>query len=179
MKRLSLQIFVIVGICLVSCSPILPTLEPLKDGWSTFDSPEFGFSFQYPSIYDKGFQSLEFTCDISVEKSNNQLYVTIGNIRINAEISNKNLEEYISYYVDNRLQKGETEQNEIEISGLSANRLQYFGRSQTIDTTILSKENKIIIIEHVEMNFFFCDLEDDGYGSYWVYEKILQSLRLN
>ncbi len=158
---------------------LTPSLEPLLDGWSTFYSPEFGFSLQYPAIFDKGFQSLEFTCNISVEENDtNNLLVIIGDNRVIAEKTNKNLIEYTNQYIENKRPGWDVKQTEIEVNGLSANRLEYYLESPPRYgiVTILVKENKAITFEHFEMNFFYCDLKDDDYSSHWIYERTIETL---
>lgn len=157
-----------------------PTLEPISGGWSTFFSPEFGFSLQYPAIFDKGFTSFESVCDISViENSIDNLLVIIGDNRVLAEKTNKNLTEYTNYYIENNRSGWDVKQTEIEINGLIANRLEYHLESPPRYgiVTILVKENKAITFEHFEMNFFYCDLKDNGYSSYWIYERTIESLK--
>src|SRR6266487_2203311 len=178
-----LEIFV-----LTACAPMTkfiptitpsPTLESLSQGWSTFRNEKFGFSFQYPAVYDKGFQSLEFTCNISVgENDTNNLSVSIGDIRVIAEETSTNLSQYTNYYIKNRLLGWDVKQTEIKIDGSSANRLEYHRESpaRSGSATIIVRENKAIIIQYFETNFLYCDLKDDGYSSYWVYQRILQYL---
>lgn len=159
---------------------LTPSLKPITGGWSTFYSYELGLSFQYPAVFDMGFQSLEFTCDISVEEnSTNNLLVIIGDNRVTAEKTNKNLTDYTNQYIENKIPDWDVKKTEIEINGLDANRLEYYSQSSSRsgEVTILAAENKAITIEHVEMNFFYCDLQDDSYSSYWIYERIIETLK--
>ena len=166
----------------VTPSPSLtptPSLEPLIDGWSTFYNSEFGFSFQYPALFDKGFQSFESTCDISiVENTPNKLFVVIGDILFNVEKTNLNLAEYTNYYIENNRPGWDVKRTPIDVHGLSANKLEYH---QTLPprygvVTILEKENNALTVTHFENNFFYCDLKDDNHSSSWIYKRILQSL---
>lgn len=103
-----------------------PTIGPISGGWSTFSSSEFGFSLQYPTIYDKGFKSFEFTCNISVEDDNdNNLFVVIGDILVNAEKTKESLTEYTTHFIENNRQGWDVKPTEIEINGLAAKRLEY------------------------------------------------------
>lgn len=157
-----------------------PSLEPISGGWSTFHSPEFGFSLQYPAIYNTGFQSFEFICDISVEENNSDnLLVIIGDIRLIAEKTNNNLAEFTNYYKENNRQGWNVGQTEIDINNLIANRLEYQREKPPRSgiVTILVKEKNAIVIEYFEINFVNCGLKNDGYSSYWVYERVVESLR--
>ena len=103
-----LEIFV-----LTACAPMTkfiptiipsPTLESISQGWSTFHNENFGFSFQYPAAYDKGFQSFEFTCNFIVQRDKNKLHVVVGDVQIFSEKTNKKLLDYVKYYIDNNRQ---------------------------------------------------------------------------
>ena len=157
-----------------------PAIEPINGGWSTFSSSEFGFSLQYPTIYDKGFQSFEFTCNISVEEDNsNDLFVVIGDILVNAEKTEKNLAEYTTHFIENNRQGWDVKPTEIEINGLVAKRLEYHRAKPPRggDVTIVVNKDRAVVVQYFDANFIDCGLKDDGYSSHWVYEQMIASLR--
>jgi len=179
-----LEIFV-----LTACAPMTkfiptiipsPTLESISQGWSTFHNENFGFSFQYPAAYDKGFQSFEFTCNFIVQRDKNKLHVVVGDVQIFSEKTNKKLLDYVKYYIDNNRQGWQVKQSEIDLASLIAQRLEYHQEKPPRggNVTIVVNKDKAIIIQYFDANFMDCGLKDDGYSSYWVYQRILQSLKL-
>jgi len=159
-------------------STITPTLESIHGGWNTLHNPNFMFSFQYPAVYNKGFQSFESTCNLEVQESDNNLHILIGEVQIFGKKTNKNLTEYVNYYIDNNRQGWQVKQNEIEIDGVVARRLGYHQERPPRggDVTIVVNKDKAIVVQYFDANFINCGLKEDGYSSYWVYEQIVASL---
>jgi len=159
-----------------------PTLESISEGWSTLYNPRFGFSFQYPAVYNKGFQGFEMDCRLFVQDDESKLHILIGEIQVFGEETEQNLDEFAGEYIENNRQGWQVKQNEINVNGVVAKRLDYLrtsGRGGWGVVTIFVVEHSGVTVQWFETNFTNCGLADDGYSAYWVYKRIIDSWKFN
>jgi hypothetical protein len=163
-------------------STTFPTLEPISGGWSTFRSSEYGFSFQYPSVYDKGFYNpldkLSMCGFQSGKDDNGGFNVWIGLIHIIVNKESRDLDAFSdSYFTEKKMKWDITNIDEASLDEISAISFDYGHGSQSTfgyETIAVHNQNSFII-DYYQPDFIICDPLDSDYSSGWVQDQIVNT----
>jgi hypothetical protein len=168
----------------ITLTPV-PTLESITGGWSTFHTPEYGFSFQYPAVYDKGFYDpidpLAF-CNVQTSLKNSEFNIWIGHDRITVEETSKNLQEYVNDQIKMRFDDSWQITLEQTIAdNLPGIKLGYAATngSRWGITSFFIHNSHALAIDYYERSFLGCDPIEGNHSAYWVYEQIINTLKFD
>lgn len=162
-----------------------PSLEPISGGWSTFHSTDYGFSFQYPAVYDEGFYKLDpqDICDFQVgEDWEENFAVWVGIVRITVKNVEQNLDEFSAAYVkDISLHWDISSINQIFLDGVPARQLEFLHKTKSRwgVKTYAIQDGHLYLFEYYEAPFSNCSPPDIEYSDYWVYEQIINTWKFD
>jgi len=168
----------------------LPTTQPISGGWSTFHTSDYGFSFQYPAVYDRGFydpaEPLRF-CNVQTELKDSEFNVRIGSfIQMTIQETNRNLQEYVNKEIAIFSHDGwQVSSEQITADNMAGVRLSSVISS--IDNTMSSwtvrsyfiHNHYAIAIQYYEGSFIGCSPKGINYSLYWVYEQIINTIKFD
>ena len=170
---------------LIPTGTLIPTatLEMIDGGWSTFYTSEYGFSFQYPAVYDEGFDDLTIPprfCNIRTEQKDGELHIKVGFIQITIEETSQSLREYVNEQIAKYWPDGwQVSSKQITAGKTLGIRLDSIDYNMTrwVATSYFKNSNYVIAIQHHENSFMGCDPKGINYSLYWVYEQIVNTLK--
>ena len=163
------------------------TLESISGGWSVFYSSEYEFSFQYPVVYDEGFEAKTapgFVCNMQTgEDDDGNFNIWVGNTQIIVKKAEQKLSDFSDDYVkEMSINWNVFPTKQITVGGVPAITFRYTHKERVPwgVKTYLIHNKYLIFFEHYEPSLYIsCAPPETGYSDYWVYEQIIKTWKFD
>lgn len=164
-----------------------PTLEPIKGGWSIYHIPNYGVSFTYPTVFEKGFIYKfheEILCGLTANEEPNEFSINIGAlINIGIVETRESLDDYVNSTETNLMKEWDVKHVPFERAGFSGAKLLITEKDppswgyEWMEITYFTKDNFIVEIIYRDDPFFDCSKPEINYSMHEVYKQIVSTLK--